>query len=93
MHADAGDNAVDLAEEPEDAAEDGADHVLDRCEAIAGSLRQLLGQHQAAQGCVSIPSNHCSQDYDLSPTEGLLWACIWSGCLDPSPLWIRKDHT
>ncbi|CAK0783636.1 hypothetical protein CVIRNUC_006835 [Coccomyxa viridis] len=49
----AGDNAVDLAEEPEDAAEDGADHVLDRCEAIAGSLRQLLGQHQAAQGASS----------------------------------------
>ena len=48
--------AVDLAQQPENAAEDGADHVLDRCEAIAGSLRQLLGQHQAAQGCVFIPS-------------------------------------
>ena len=61
MHADAGNNAVDLAEEPEEAAEDGADHVLDRCEAIAGSLRQLLGQHQAAQGCVSIPTSFAAK--------------------------------
>ena len=60
---------MDLAEEPEDAAEDGADHVLDRCEAIAGSLRQLLGQHQAAQGCVSTAHILCSQDSDLSPTK------------------------
>ena len=91
MHADAGGNAVDLAEKPEDAAEDEADHVLDRCEAIAGSLRQLLGQHQAAQGCVSTPSILCSEDSALSPTEWFSWACIWTSYQGLSPVWIRKD--
>ena len=67
MRADTSNDAVDLAEELEDAAEDGADYVLARCEAIAGILRQLLGQHKTAQGCAFIPSVHCSQDIDLSP--------------------------
>ncbi len=58
MHADlpcADDSAVDLAEEPEEAEQDGADFVLDRCEAIAGHLRELLQQAQAAHGSVSPP--------------------------------------
>ncbi len=53
----AADSAVDLAEEPEEAAQDGADFVLDRCEAIAGHLRELLQQCQSANG--SVPTLDC----------------------------------